>query len=298
MIIGMASAPPYWGKCLYLLSGNCQKTHMQIAYTPARRHRLALAVVLALSALGWAGLAQAALQDEIQVYTDDINAPGERSLELHVNTTPSSSVGPSYPGESVNLHGLRITPEFAWGLTRTVEAGLYLPTVRDSSGNFSLAGLKLRLKWMPLQPQETAAGRVGGYAGTNFELSSVAYRFEEQRRTLEMRNIAGWRGPVWSFAVNPILRWGLASGYRGAPEFELDLRLMRAIGEAGQVGLEYYDVMGRLGRFDPASQRDRRAYVVWERDLPRGWALHLGAGRGFGGADKYTLKAIVSVPWP
>jgi len=33
-------------------------------------------------------IAGAALSDEIQVYTDDINAPGEFGLELHVNTTP------------------------------------------------------------------------------------------------------------------------------------------------------------------------------------------------------------------
>ena len=34
-------------------------------------------------------IAAAALSDEIQVYTDDINAPREFGLELHVNTTPS-----------------------------------------------------------------------------------------------------------------------------------------------------------------------------------------------------------------
>ncbi|TMH09602.1 MAG: hypothetical protein E6H68_18115 [Betaproteobacteria bacterium] len=56
-------------------------------------------------------IAGAALSDEIQVYTDDINAPGEFGLELHINTTPKGRRVPDYPGEVVPNHGLRITPE-------------------------------------------------------------------------------------------------------------------------------------------------------------------------------------------
>ena len=67
------------------------------------------------------GTATAALSDEIQVYTDDINAPGEYGLELHVNTTPSGRTTPDYPGEAVPNHGLRITPEFSYGITKTWE---------------------------------------------------------------------------------------------------------------------------------------------------------------------------------
>ena len=53
------------------------------------------------------GIALAALSDEIQVYTDDINAPREFGLELHVNTTPSGRGIPDYAGEAVPAHGLR-----------------------------------------------------------------------------------------------------------------------------------------------------------------------------------------------
>ena len=84
----------------------------------------------------------AALSDEIQVYTDDINAPGEFGLELHINTTPKGRRVPDYPGEVVPNHGLRITPEFSYGLTKTWEAGLYIPTNRDPSGSVSVAGAK------------------------------------------------------------------------------------------------------------------------------------------------------------
>ena len=53
-------------------------------------------------------IAGAALSDEIQVYTDDINAPGEFGLELHINTTPKGRRVPDYRGEVVPNHGLHI----------------------------------------------------------------------------------------------------------------------------------------------------------------------------------------------
>ena len=114
-----------------------------------------------------------AIDDEIQVYTDDINKPGDFGLELHMNTTPAGRSTPNYPGDSIPRHGFRLTPEFSYGLTRDFEAGLYLPTVREADGSLSAAGLKLRLKWLPLKPEE---GAEGYYAGVNFELARVDQR--------------------------------------------------------------------------------------------------------------------------
>ena len=60
--------------------------------------------------------AHAALQDEIQVYDDAINAKGEYSLELHLNTTPNGLKTGNYNGEVLTNGNTRITPEFAYGL--------------------------------------------------------------------------------------------------------------------------------------------------------------------------------------
>ena len=49
-----------------------------------------------------------AVTDEIQVYTDEINQPGEYGVEWHLNSTPSGVSAPSYPGEITSHHGLRI----------------------------------------------------------------------------------------------------------------------------------------------------------------------------------------------
>jgi hypothetical protein len=135
-------------------------------------------------------IAGAALSDEIQVYTDDINAPGEFGLELHINTTPKGRRVPDYPGEVVPNHGLRITPEFSYGLTKTWEAGLYIPTNRDPSGSVSVAGAKLRLKWLPIRP---AADEAGWFAGANGELSRLQQKFSQSRDAFELRIMNGYR---------------------------------------------------------------------------------------------------------
>lgn len=81
-----------------------------------------------------------AIDDEIQVYTDDINKPGAYGLELHMNTTPAARSTPDYPGDSIQRHGFRLTPEFSYGLTRDLDASLDLPMVREADGNLSASG--------------------------------------------------------------------------------------------------------------------------------------------------------------
>jgi len=58
-------------------------------------------------------LSHAVLQDEIQVYDDEINDKGEFSLELHLNTTPNGVRDSSYPGEIMNQGNTRLTPGYA-----------------------------------------------------------------------------------------------------------------------------------------------------------------------------------------
>lgn len=160
-----------------------------------------------------------AIDDEIQVYTDDINKPGEFGLELHVNTTPSGRSTPDYPGDSPPYHGIRLTPELSYGLNKDWEAGFYLPTVRDADGRYSLAGFKLRLKWLPVKPREDESG---WSFGTNFELSDMNKVFSESRYAAEVRTIGGYRAQHWLIGVNPIFDWDLSPGYRnGGPDLIL-----------------------------------------------------------------------------
>ena len=234
------------------------------------------------------------LPDEIQVYADDINAPGEFGLELHVNATPKGRSTPDFPNEVTPHHGLRVTPELSLGLTKTLEAGSYLPATRDAGGRVLFGGPKLRLKWLPLRPPEDGAG---WFAGLNGEYSWLNPNFEPETRRFELRPIIGWKNADWLFAANPVLDWALNGPERGGrPEFNPSLKVARTVAEGLALGLEYYAGLGPLGRPLPGGEQSRTLYVAleWERGpIP----LHFGIGRGLNGAtDDWTVKAILEIP--
>jgi hypothetical protein len=252
----------------------------------------------ALAAMWLAALllpaARAELQDEIQVYDDAINAPHETGLELHVNTTPRGRATPDYPGEVPPQHALRLTPEFSYGLTHDIELGLYLPMLFNPQGHFDLAGLKLRLKWLPLQ---TSDGR-GPFAGVNIELSRLAHRYSASRSSVEARFIAGWRDADWLLAINPTLGADLSDGLGGGrPDLSVGTKVARQVQEGLAAGLEFYTDTGPLGRRLPWQQQDNRLYLALDIDR-KPWVLNLAIGRGLSdAADRWTLKAIVDVPF-
>jgi hypothetical protein len=244
-------------------------------------------VAPAALAFFFASAVRAALPDEIQVYTDDLEAAGERGVELHVNTTPKGRTTPDYPGEVVPHHGLRVTPEISWGLARNWDAGLYLPFVRSGDGAYFFAGPRFRLKWLPLRPAE---GGTGAFAGINGEVSFVQERFEQSGRTAELRPILGWRGERWLFSFNPILTADLAGEEKGVLHFEPALKLARTIAHDTAVGIEYYAELGRLSHFAARSDQSHVLYAVI--DTAR---VNFGIGYGLTEAsDRWTVKAIFS----
>lgn len=253
------------------------------------RYRLASALA-ALAPL----LASAALSDEIQVYDDDINAPREFGLELHANTTPEGRSVPDYPGEVVPNHGIRLTPEFSYGLTRAWEAGLYVPTSLDSAGRGSLAGWKLRLKWLPLHGDD---GAPGYFAGANGELSRLQEKYSQSRDSFELRTIFGYRAEAWLLAVNPVFGWDLSPGFRsGTPDFSLGVKATRNVAEKVALGLEYYSEMGKISNILPLAEQSNTLFAVVDTQL-KSIGLNFGVGRGLtGSADKWTVKAIFAIP--
>ncbi len=233
--------------------------------------------------------------DEIQVYTDDINRPGRFGLELHVNTTPQGRTKPDYPGEITPQHGVRVTPEFSYGLSRSWEAGLYVPMSRAPGGAIDLAGAKLRLKWLPVQPDEKTGG---GFAGANVELGWLQTRFDQAHWGSELRTIFGYRTEDWLLATNPVFEWTLAGPDRSArPEIEVQLKVARRIAPGIFFGPEYYAGLGPLGRF--AARREQEHVLYAALDVDRGkWVLNCGVGRGVSrAADRWTVKFIFELPW-
>jgi len=236
-----------------------------------------------------------ALYDEIQVYTDDINAPGHPGIELHINTNPEGRKTPDYPGESTPDHGWRATAEFSYGLPHSFEAGLYLPTILDAAGRFDLAGFKLRLKWMPIHPEE---GKAGWYFGANTEFGRVRHTFEESKWGEELRLIGGYHTPEWLIGANVVPSWPLSSGYRHvAPNLEIDVKASHKILEGISAGIEYYGDLGPTWHLPPINQQAYTLYLAIDVDR-KPWVFNFGVGRGLTpGADAWTVKAIIEVPF-
>lgn len=250
--------------------------------------------VLGIVLLACAARPALAITDEIQVYTDELNERGERSLELHLNTTPRGRKTPEYAGDLPPYRGTRITPEFALGLGHALEAGLYLPAAMDARGDLYGGGLKLRLKWLPVRGSEEGGG---WYFGANQELSNLTKKFSNSRASTELRVIGGYRTKEWLIGVNPIFGWGLSPGHRGSPDTTMAWKAVHAVAPGISLGGEYYNNIGTLANRLPRDQQDRSFFLVMDFDR-KPWVFNLGIGHGLTPAsDNWTMKAIFEIPF-
>ena len=93
----------------------------------ARRHRACLTAAPLLALTAGPALAVDQVHDEIQVYNADINDVGQWSYEQHLNFAAIGQKQPEFPGGFTSNHSLQGTPEFAYAITNSWEAGFYLP---------------------------------------------------------------------------------------------------------------------------------------------------------------------------
>jgi hypothetical protein len=236
----------------------------------------------------------AALQDEIQVYDDEINAKGEYSLEVHLNTTPNGLKTGNYNGEVLTNGNTRITPEFAYGLGNGLELGLYVNTVVNN-GQWNYAGYKARLKWLPILEKD-------GYpffAGVNLEVGNVMYQYEQSRYGAEARFILGKHVDKWLFVVNPIFGHALSQPYRTeGPSFSFNARASREVTPELALGVEYYSDIGLLNQTIGFQQTGQAAFLMMYWD-GKPFAFQFGVGKGLTqNTDSLTVKGIISIPLP
>lgn len=252
----------------------------------------AIVSLLFLAAFSNAG--RAALSDEIQVYEDSINKPGEFGLEVHANRTAKGRSQPDYPGEVTPSRGLRVTPEFSWGWARTLELGFYLPMLFDAPDRSHFAGPKFRVKWLPVQTPEAG----GFFMGLNWEFATVRERFDAARNGMEFRPIIGYRNPQWLAVFNPVLGYDVTKGYReGGTSFSPAFKLSRTLAPGFGAGFEYYADLGKLANISPQAEQGHTLYLAL--DIDRGPVpFNFGIGRGLNSAtDKWTVKAIFQIPF-
>jgi hypothetical protein len=257
--------------------------------TPTRllAHVLLVSLLVALPSL-----AQAILLDEIQVYDDEINAKGVSSMELHINSTPRGIQTPSYPGEITNNNGVRVTPEFAYGLGHDLEAGLYI-SYANANNQFQYAATKLRMKWLPIREEKGDSF----FAGVNLELANVQPQFEESRYNSETRFIIGKHFDKWLVSFNPIIDMPLSQPYvHQAPYFSTGTRISREVTPELALGVEYYSYVNQVNQPINYQNTQQMGFLMMYYD-GKPISFQAGIGKGFSNStDSLTLKAIFSIP--
>jgi hypothetical protein len=233
-----------------------------------------------------------AAPDEIQVYLDDINAPGETGLELHLNFVPNGRKTADYPGEIPPHRVFRATPEFSIGLRPNWDVGLYLPTEVAPGGNAYMDGARARIKY--LAPKESTQPF---FYGANVEVGYAPLRTSEDSYSAELRGILGYRNGPWLYAMNPILGWALSGPEKSStPAFDLNLKIGREINEEWAIGFEHYAGFGRINNMLNSSQQDQVLYFAADFER-KGFGVNFGIGKGLTNAsDDWVVKAIVSIP--
>jgi hypothetical protein len=239
-------------------------------------------------ALALAGAAAHAAAEEIQVYLDDLSEPGQFGLDVHNNLVFAGARTPSYDGELPPRHVYRLTPEFYYGISKTLELGLYVLSTRSPEGSFRIDGSKARLKYIAPHDEQR-----GFFWGLNLEAGRSRLAVSETPWNAELKGILGWRGNGWTLGANPNLDWSLSKG-GGPVAASLDLKLARSVSAQTQLGLELYSELGPLKRIEAWSRNPKTLYLVLDQSLPREFDLNLGLGRGLTGeGDRWLLKFIV-----
>jgi hypothetical protein len=253
---------------------------------PAQRHRGLATLLLACIA----GAASAA-PEEIQVYMNEMNQPGEFGLDVHTNYVVSGAREPDYAGAQLSRHALRVTPEFSYGLTDSLELGAYLLGARDAGGHTTLGGEKLRLKFIPTPPDSP------WFYGANLELGRVVHRYDENPWNGELKGILGYKGARWTAALNVNIDFKVSGPVPAPTTVELAGKLGYSIADGAQIGIESYNELGQLRRLGSPAPKARITYAVLDTSV-QGWDLNLGVGRGNKAAgDRWVLKAIIGVPF-
>jgi hypothetical protein len=257
--------------------------------------RLAGVAVLGLMGLA-ARPALAMDQFEIQVYQNDVNAPGHFGLETHINYTIDGHRAPSYAGEQPPNHVGRLTLEPALGITEFLELGGYLQNMVNGDGQYKFAGVKLRTKFV-LPSRYT--GKF--FFGINVELGRVPRAVEQEGWANEFRPIAGYYNGHWLFDINPIFGYALSGPNKFKPEFEPAAKIGFNTQKGFMVGAEYYAGLGLLTAPSPLSQQDHLMFLTFDLAEPadvsteQPWELNIGLGKSLTEAtpQQWIAKAIV-----
>jgi len=234
-----------------------------------------------------------AADEEIQVYMDEMNARGGYGLDLHLNYVPvGRPADADWLGEEASKRRLRITPEWSYGLTSSIELGAYLPLMEVVPGRgLEIGGVKGRIKF--IAPHKKGSSF---FWGLNFELGRVRRGLDINPWNSELKAIAGWRRGKVTLAANANFDF-VVSGPKPAPgSFQLATKAAYELRPGFAVGIESYNDLGNTHGLRLNGHGDHMTFLAIDKKLGR-FDLNFGVGRGYGAPeDKWVVKAIVGIP--
>jgi hypothetical protein len=227
--------------------------------------------------------------DEIQVYDGGLAPRGVFNLTWHNNYVAKGLRGQAFPGAVAADGSFNGVPEWAYGVNRWFEAGLYMPLYsNDQTLGFGLDGFKVRFLFAVPDADE----RTFVY-GINFETSYNAKRWDTRRITQEARPIIGWHLKPFDLFFNPIMDSRFEGGIRSL-EFAPSARLAYNISKTTAIAAEQYADLGEFRNLQSVNRQGQQLFAVVDHSTT---AFDFEAGVGFGltnESDKLTFKLILS----
>lgn len=230
--------------------------------------------------LFWLPLLTVAAPNEIKVFTDELAAYGEHTLETHANK--ASRAGPNAENRATPF---QVTPEYSYGIWRNWEFSLQLP-VAAQQDRLRTNGYRGELQYVAPHDEDR-----GLYWGINVEVANLAPNGEQRVWNVELIPIIGLRVDRWHFAANPGISRPLSGSARKI-NFEPAAKVAyRAFGK-NYFGVEYYLEAGPIQHWLPSNQRSQVLYLAWDGKIRKS-DINVGLGRGLTGAsDRWVLKTV------
>jgi hypothetical protein len=225
-------------------------------------------------------LAALAAPNEIKVFTDELAAPGEHTLEVHGNKT--SSAGPKADEARTPL---QLMPEYSYGIAPDWEASLQLP-FSFPEHDVRLEGYRAELQYIAPHDENT-----GFYWGANAELARIEKPADPAFWSAELIAILGYRTGRWHLVANPALERRL-SGESKTTTYTPQAKVAYLVAGRNSLGLEYY---AEAPRGSSRQEQSHMLYVAWDGKIGKS-DLNVGVGRGLTDAsDRWVLKMIYEI---
>lgn len=225
--------------------------------------------------------------DEIQVYTDQINGKGNYGWELHQNWVPIGIKDPQYNKDVPPQGQIRHTSEFSYGLTDNLEIGAYVPLLYKD-GTLTLEGGRGRIKYLTHYDESV-------FYGLNIEYGYASIRSDENHWATEMRPILGYRDEEWLLSLNPNVEFSTSGKDAWKPAFAPQIKVSKNIGAGIMLGVEHYADFGSMTTTD-MRQQGHVTYLALDT-IKFNTNFNLGVGHGWSGeTNDLVVKFIIGLP--